>query len=331
MANLTTRFFGLELKSPVIVGSSGLTSSVEKIRALEVNGAGAVVLKSIFEEEIYLEYEAETQKQDLGYQNLEYLDYFDYEIKNDKIKQLLELIQEVKAEGIKIPIVASINCNSGSEWVFFARRLEEAGADAIELNFFVLPSDVDLEADKIRDYYFNIIEKVLASVSIPVTIKLSPYFSDLARMIKELSETRLAGITLFNRFFNIDINIENKELVPANVLSHPYEFLQALRWIGIMSGRVECDLAASTGIHDHNTALKMIMAGASAVQVVSGIYKHGADFVKEMTNGISNWMDIHGYQSLSELIGEANSLKAHNPSWYERVQFMKHFGEFEEE
>jgi dihydroorotate dehydrogenase (fumarate) len=326
MANLTTRFFGLELKSPVIVGSSGLTSSVEKIKSFEENGAGAVVLKSIFEEEIYLEYEAETQKQDLGYQNLEYLDYFDYKIKNDKIKQVLELIQKSKQAGVSIPIVASINCNSGSEWVFFARKLEDAGADAIELNFFVLPSDAELEAAKIKEYYFKIIGKVLMNVTIPVTIKLSPYFSDLARMIKEISETRLAGITLFNRFFNIDIDLDKKELVAANVLSHPFEYLQALRWIGIMSGRVDCGLAASTGIHDHNTALKMFMAGANAVQVVSGIYKHGAGFIKEMVNGIETWMDKNGYKNLEDMIGSANLQEVKNPSWYERVQFMKHFG-----
>ncbi|MCF8358745.1 MAG: dihydroorotate dehydrogenase-like protein [Prolixibacteraceae bacterium] len=331
MANLTTRFFGLELKSPVIVGSSGLTSSVEKIKTYEENGAGAVVLKSIFEEEIYFEYEAETNKQDLGYHNLEYLDYFDYEIKNDKIKQALELIQKSKQAGVSIPIVASINCHSGSEWVFFAKKLEEAGADAIELNFFVLPSDAELEAAKIKDYYFKIIGKVLMDVTIPVTIKLSPYFSDLARMVKELSETRMAGITLFNRFFNIDIDLDKKELVAANVLSHPFEYLQALRWIGIMSGRVDCGLAASTGIHDHNTALKMFMAGANAVQVVSGIYKHGAGFIKELVKGIETWMDKNGYQNMDELTGQANLQKVKNPSWYERVQFMKHFGEFDGE
>jgi dihydroorotate dehydrogenase (fumarate) len=329
MANLTTRFFGLELKSPVIIGSSGLTASVEKIKSFEENGAGAVVLKSIFEEEIYNEYQFELKKQNIAFHNQEYFDYFDYEIKNDRVKKYLELISESKKAGVSIPIVASINCTSGSEWVFFAQKLEMAGADALELNLFVLPSDFERSADQIRQYYFHVVNKVLAEVTIPVSIKISPYFSDLALMIKDLSETKLSGITLFNRFYNVDIDIESRELVPSNILSHPFEYLQSLRWIGIMSGKVQCDLAASTGIQDHQTAIKMIMAGASAVQVVSGVYKHGYEFVKEMVTGISTWMDSNGYNSIDELIGAANSQKINNPAMYERVQFMKFFGEFD--
>jgi dihydroorotate dehydrogenase (fumarate) len=329
MANLTTRFFGLELKTPVIIGSSGLTASVEKIKLFEENGAGAVVLKSIFEEEIYNEYQFELKSQNVASHNQEYLDYFDYEIKNDRVKKYLELIGDIKKAGVSIPIIASINCSSGSEWVFFAQKLELAGADALELNLFVLPSDFDRTAERIRQYYFHVVNKVLAEVTIPVSIKISPYFSDLALMIKELSETKLSGITLFNRFYNIDIDIENKEMVPAQILSHPYDYLQSLRWIGIMSGRVQCDLAASTGIQDFQTAVKMIMAGASAVQVVSGVYKHGYEFVKEMVTGISTWMDTNGYKSIDELKGAANSQKVSNPSMYERVQFMKFFGEFD--
>jgi len=329
MANLNTRFFGLELKSPVIIGSSGLTASVEKIKSFEENGAGAVVLKSIFEEEIYNEFQFELKNQDIASYNQEYLDYFDYEIKNDRVKQYLELISNIKKAGVKIPVVASINCTSGSEWVFFAQKLEKAGADALELNLFVLPSDFNRNAEQIRQYYFHVVNKVLAEVVIPVSIKISPYFSDLALMIKELSETKLSGITLFNRFYNIDINIENKELIPSNILSHPFEYLQPLRWIGIMSGKVECDLAASTGIHDHQTAIKMLMAGASAVQVVSGVYKHGYEFVKEMVTGISDWMDSNGYSNMQELIGSANAQQVKNPAMYERVQFMKFFGEFD--
>lgn len=331
MANLTTRFFGLDLKTPVIIGSAGLSNSVEKIKLLAENGAGAVVLKSVFEEEIYNEFQSEFEKQAVGHHNLEHLDYFDYEIKNDKVKQYLELIQGVKDEGIEIPIVASINCTSGSDWVFFAKKLAEAGADALELNLFVLPSDIERSAEQVKNYYFSTINKVLEAASIPVTVKLSPYFSDLAGMIKSLSETKLSGITLFNRFYNVDIDLENRELVPAKILSHPFEYLQSLRWIGIMSGRVECDLASSTGIHDYETAIKMIMAGASAVQVVSGIYKHGYEFVKDLVVGIAGWMDENSIDTIPELIGLANSQKVKNPALYERVQFMKYFGEFEKD
>lgn len=329
MANLTTHFFGLKLKTPIIIGSSGLTNSVEKIKLLAKNGAGAIVLKSVFEEEIFNEYQSEFEKQAIDHHNLEYLDYFDYEIKNDKVKQYLELIQGVKKASIDVPLVASINCTSGSDWVFFANKLAKSGADAIELNLFVLPSDLERTAEEVRNYYFTTINKVLDTVSIPVTVKISPYFSDLARMVKDLSETRLAGITLFNRFYNIDIDIENQELVPAKILSHPFEYLQSLRWIGILSGHVQCDLAASTGIHDSETAIKMMMAGASSVQVVSGVYKHGYEFVKEMVIGIANWMDEHKILTIDELVGIANSKVIKNPAQYERVQFMKYFGEFE--
>ena len=328
MANLTTRFFGLDLKSPIIIGSSGLTSSVEKIKMLEKFGAGAVVLKSVFEEEIYAEFEDEFNKQSIGYANQEYLDYFDYEIKNDKVKHYLQLISEAKSSGVKIPIVASINCTSGSDWAFFARKLASAGVDALELNLFVMPSDVERDAQSIRHYYFHTIKKVMAEVSIPVAIKISSYFSDLALMIKDLSETGVAGITLFNRFYNVDIDIDTKELVAAKVLSYPFEYLEALRWIGITSPIAKCNLAASTGVQDYQTAIKMLMSGASAVQVVSGVYKHGYDFIEEMNKSISRWMDANNYENLNDLIGVASSKSVENPTLYQRVQFMKHFGGF---
>jgi dihydroorotate dehydrogenase (fumarate) len=329
MANLTTRFFGLNLKTPIIVGSAGLSNSVEKIKLLAENGAGAVVLKSVFEEEIQNEFQAEFQKQGIDHSNLEYLDYLDYEIKNDKIKQYLELIQGVKKAGIDIPIVASINCTSGNEWAFFAKKLAASGVDALELNLFLLPSDINRTAEQVSQYYFSTINKVIDQVNIPITLKISPYFADLARMVKELSETRIEGITLFNRFYNVDIDLENQELVPAKILSDSTEYFQTLRWIGMLSGHVECDLAASTGIQDSTTALKMIMAGASAVQVVSGIYKYGYEFINQMVIGIEKWMDDHNIATINEIIGSANSVVVKNPAMYERVQFMKHFGEFD--
>lgn len=330
MANLSTRFFGLELKTPIIIGSSGLSNSVEKIKLLAENGAGAIVLKSIFEEEIYKEFQHEIEKQAVGTHNLEYLDYFDYEIKKDRVKNYLDLIRGAKEAGVDIPLVASINCTSSSDWVFFANKLAKAGADALELNLFVLPSDVERNATQIRDYYFSTIKKVIETVEIPVTIKLSSYFSDLSAIIKELSETGLAGITLFNRFYNIDIDIETREIQPAKVLSHPFEYQKSLRWIGLMSSRVGCDLAASTGIHDYPTAIKMIMAGASGVQIVSGVYKHGYPFIKKMVSGLEQWMDKHNVKSIDEIKGVANAQQVNNPAHYERVQFMKHFGGYDQ-
>ena len=327
MANLNTHFFGLNLKSPIIVGSSGLTNSVEKIKKLEAYGAGAVILKSIFEEEIYLEYEHEMKEQFQGHHSMEHLDYFDYQIKEKNIETYINLIQSAKKE-TSIPIVASINCQTSTDWVFFAEKLEEAGADALELNLFVLPSDSTKSDEDIKKIYFQTINNVLRTVSIPVSIKISPYFSDLLKTVSDLSKLNIAGITLFNRFYNIDIDIDTKELVPAMVLSHPYEYLQSLRWIGIMSGRVECELAASTGVHTTESAIKQMLAGANAVQVVSAIYKKGYEFVKEMVDGLDKWMDENNYETIPEIIGLANKLRTKNPSLYMRVQFMKNFGEF---
>lgn len=328
MANLTTCFFGLELKSPVVVGSSGLSSSIEKIKLIEQYGAGAVVLKSVFEEEIYHEFQQEYSKQIKALDNQEYLDYLDYEIKGDKVKEYLNLISGAKKEGVKMPIVASINCISGSDWKYFADRLANAGADALELNIFMLPSDLHKDAAQIKKNYLDIVNKVTSQVDIPVTIKISPYFSDMAMMIKDLSETKLSGITLFNRSFNIDIDIDEKQLSAAKILSHPFDYLNSLRWVGIMSPRINCDLAASTGIMDYKTAIKMIMAGARAVQIVSGIYKNGFEFIGKMNTQISAWMDSEGYSSLDEITGIVNSGKIKDPALYERVQFMKHFGGF---
>jgi dihydroorotate dehydrogenase (fumarate) len=329
MVNLHTRFFGLDLKSPIIIGSSGLSNSIDKIKLLEEHGAGAVVLKSIFEEEIYNEYQSEFKNQIIGHHNLEHLDYFDYEIKGEKIKEYLELIKGAKAAGVKIPIVASINCTSGNDWLFFAQKLEEAGADALELNLFLLPSDLDRSSEEVHYYYFTTVRRVINKAKIPVTIKISPYFSDLAGTVKELSESGLAGITMFNRSYNIDIDIHNKDLVPSMILSHPFEYLLPLRWIGIMSGRVSCDLAASTGVHNAETALKMFMAGANAVQIVSTVYKNGYESILDIKNGISSWMEKYNYENLSDLVGVANKINVKNPAWYERVQFMKYFGGFD--
>ena len=174
-------------------------------------------------------------------------------------------------------------------------------------------------------------KKVIDTVDIPVSVKLSYYFSDLGAMIKDLSEIGLAGITLFNRFYNIDIDIEKRQLQPAKVLSHPFEYQKSLRWIGITSGRVNCELAASTGVHDHLTAIKMIMAGASAVQIVSGVYKYGYKFVQEMADGLNNWMDSHNVKTIDEIKGVANMQKVKNPAEYERVQFMKYFGGYDQD
>lgn len=325
MANISTRFFGLDLKSPVIAASSSMTGNKEQIIKLAEAGAGAIVLKSIFEEEIYHELQEEMSLRSELHADPEYLDYFDYVIKEENIRKYLTLIAEVKAQ-TKVPIVASINCISSGEWTLFARKLEEAGADALELNMFVSPTDFNKTGEANEQFYFETISKVLQVVHIPVSIKISHYFSNLAEMVQKLALTGIAGITIFNRFYKSDIDIDNQKIIPAEILSSPHDYLRPLRWTGILSGCVACEIAATTGIHTAETALKFLLTGASAIQISSVLYKQGPDAITRMNEGISNWMDQKGYATLNDFKGSLSQSASASQAW-ERVQFMKYFGE----
>ena len=325
MANISTRFFGLDLKSPVIAASSSMTGHAEQILKLAEAGAGAIVLKSIFEEEIYHELQEELSLRSEMHSDPEYLDYFDYVIKEENIRKYLHLISEVKAR-ITVPIVASINCVSSNDWVLFARKIEEAGADALELNMFITPSDVSKTSENNEQFYFETIYKILQVVKIPVTIKISHYFSNLAGIVQKLSVSGIAGITIFNRFYNPDIDIQAQSVVVSDVLSSPNDYLMPLKWTGILSGISECDLAATTGIHSAETALKFILAGASSVQIASVLYKEGPSAITRMNQGISDWMDQKGFKSLAGFKGSLSQSTTSAQAW-ERAQFMKYFGE----
>lgn len=327
MKDLRTTYMGLELSSPVIVGSCGLTNSVENLKKIEEAGAGAVVLKSVFEEEIYLEFAHEFSKLGPMDSNLEFLDYYDLEIRKDNLKQYLALIAEAKQQ-VKIPVIASINCVTSQEWGFFAQKIEAAGADAIELNIFVLPSNLSQTSQDNESIYFDIISRVVHKVKIPVSVKISPYFSNLGGMIRDLSFSEVKGLVLFNRFYTPDLDIDKEKVTSGSVLSDPSDYLIPLRWIGMMSNRVNCDLAASTGIHSWQTAVKMIMAGAHATQVVSAVYEDGFNAIAEMNLRIGEWMAQHGYSTIEEFRGKLAQGNTVNPSEYERVQFMKTFGEY---
>jgi len=325
MANISTRFFGLNLNSPVIAASSSMTGHSEQVLKLAEAGAGAIVLKSIFEEEIYHELEEELSLRDGLHSDPEYLDYFDYVIKDENIKKYLKLISETKAR-TTVPIVASVNCVSSSDWVLFARKIEEAGADALELNMFITPSDVAKSSENNEQFYFETIENVLQVVKIPVSIKISHYFSNLSGMVKKLADTGIAGITIFNRFYSPDIDIQSEHVTVADVLSTPDDYLLPLKWTGILSGQVKVDLAATSGIHTAETAVKFLLSGASAVQIASVIYKEGPSAITTMNQGISDWMDQKGYKTIDDFKGSL-SLAATSVQAWERTQFMKYFGE----
>ena len=326
MIDLSTKYLGLNLSNPLIVGSCGLTNSIDDIKDLESKGAGAIVLKSIFEEEIILEYEQELKNVAFDDNNLEYYDYFDYKIKEDNIKKYIELIEGCKKE-VKIPVIASINCISSTEWIFFAKKIQEAGADALELNAFILPTDLERSSGETEQIYFNIIRNVKKEITIPVSLKISYYFSNLAKMIKQLSETEVEGLVLFNRFYSPDFDLDNRRVISTNVLSAPEDLAISLRWIAIMANRVNSDLAASTGVHDGSGLIKQLLAGATAVQAVSTFYKNGTNQISQMLSDLETWMKKNNYKSISDFRGQMSQANSHNPAIFERVQFMKYFGE----
>ena len=325
MADLTTTYMGLKLRNPIIAASSGLTNSVEDIKEFEENGAGAVVLKSIFEEEIRRELE-----KDLGSMNMETFiypetfDYYDKNVEDDSLTNYLRLISEAK-KAVRIPIIASVNCVSADKWPYYAETLQDAGADALELNVFVMPSDFEKTSEENEKVYFDIVKEVKKHVKIPISLKISYYSSNLGSFIQKLSKTGIDGLVLFNRFYSPDIDINNLEILSTNVTSSPAELPISLRWIGIMHNRVDCDLAASTGVHDGAAVVKQLLAGANAVEIASAFYKNGKGVLKDMLNDLSLWMDKKGYKCLNDFRGKMSQDKAQNPAAYERMQFMKHF------
>lgn len=326
MPELSTTYLGLKLQSPIIVGSSGLTDKPEKIEMLEKHGAGAVVLKSIFEEEILMEYESVLKEEAPGRYKDDYLDYFDYRIKQANIENYLELIIQTR-KTVKIPVIASINCSTSHEWTYFAKKIQEAGADALELNIFILPSVLARSAENIEQTYLDIIRTVRNEIKIPLSVKMGYYFSNLAGMIAELSHSNIAGLVLFNRSYSPDIDIDKLEVTSTNVLSTARDLPVSLRWIAIMANRVKCDLAASTGVHDGKAVIKQLLAGANAVQVVSTLYEHGAEYLEIMLKELSDWMTMKNFGRIDDFRGLLSQDRQMNPALFERVQFMKYFSD----
>jgi len=343
MADLSTQYLGLKLKNPVIVGSSGMTGTAAGVKHAAENGAGAVVLKSIFEEQILHEmdsYLTESEKDKgnsfhKGYQSVLSEREYDYEeaysyltdhAKDLTLRKYLSFVEEAK-KAVDIPVIASINCTTAYDWHYFARRIEEAGADALELNVYVLPSNTMKNSAENEKVYFDIIEAVLQQVKIPVSLKMGYYFSGLATTAIELSKTGIGGLVLFNRPFHPDIDINTLEVSSKYLLSDPYEYSHVLRWMALLSGRVECPLVATTGIHTAEIAIKQLLCGATAIEVVSAMYKHGYPVIAEIINGIEHWMDEKGYKTIDAFRGKMNQKGLANPAEFERVQFMRLYSE----
>lgn len=316
-----TKFAGLNLKSPIIIGSSGLTNSAEKNKELERSGAGAVVLKSLFEEQI-------TMQSDWMLENSSYPEANDYirnYVKSNEIADYIKLIQESKQQ-CSIPVIASINCYKPDSWVDFAHQIEMAGADAIELNVFAFNTEINTGLDFLEDTYTRILDKVREKVNIPVIIKMSRMFSNIVEMVNRLYAHGASGVVLFNRFYQPDIDINKLQMVSGQVFSSHMDIAETLRWTGIISGRVpQIPIASSTGIQDWEDVVKCILAGASAVEVCSTVYQHGHEIISQMKRSMEEWMHSINYKTIDDFRGKLNYAGIPDPSLYERVQFMKYF------
>lgn len=347
MVDLSCKYLGLQLKNPVVVGSSGLSSSIGNLKTIAQMGAGAVVLKSIFEEQIKFEADKflksdnpEMKSWNEAFQGIvnktefyydEAFDYLTSYAKEHTLNQYLSLISDAK-KNIDIPVIASINCSTQYDWQYFAKRIQEAGADAIELNVYLLPSDFEKNGIDNENVYFDIIKEVKKYITIPVSLKTGYYFSSVAQTLFRLSETGISGLTLFNRPYNPDIDIETLQVNASNMFSSESEYSHSLRWVALMSGRVKCDIAASTGIHNSETVIKQLLAGADAVHMVSVFYKqhlHHFDVLPGIIKGLETWMKEHKYNNISEFKGLLSRKNVHNPASYERVQFLRLFSSIE--
>lgn len=326
MADLTCNYLGIKLKSPIIAGSSGFTDSVKKLVQLEQQGVGAVVLKSIFEEEITHEYDKALREEADNTGREEFLDYLDVRIRQENISKYIQLIKDAKKQ-LSIPVIASINCKSAYEWMSFAEEIQNAGADALELNVFVLPSTIGRTSEENEKIYFEIIKQVKKRIHIPVVMKISFYFSNLAQFVHYLSHSGVKGLVLFNRFYSPDINIDTLEVTQSNVLSYPGEITMPLRWISMLSGKIPVDLSASTGVADGKSVIKLLLAGASTVQVASALYRHGIGFLGIMHNELREWMDQQGFETIDDFKGMLSQSRYEDPGIFERVQFMRYFSD----
>ena len=325
MVNLQTTFAGLTLKNPFIAASSGLTNSLSKIKELDKAGIGAVVLKSLFEEQIENHTEKLTQISDYP----EAADYINAYIQMNHVEKYLDLIRSVKAE-CTIPVVASINCYKLTRWTDFAKSIEAAGADAIELNVFLLNAG-EYGDTYLEDSYISIVKQLKKTVKIPVVVKMAKNMGNLPGLVGKLKALGTDGIVLFNRFYQLDIDINKMEITAGTVFSNPADFHETLRWTAIVSGRVkEIDILCSTGVHSWEDTIKGILAGVSGVELCSVLYEQGVEVIGNMITCVEEWMEQNNYERISDFKGKLNYANIASPSLYERVQFMKYFSNYQQ-
>ncbi len=321
--NLTTQYLGLELKHPVVAGACPLGKDLDGLRRLEDGGAAAVVLPSLFEEEILREVMAHQALESIGGGFAEALSYLpDPPTYHVGPELYLEGIRRAK-EALGIPVIASLNGATAGGWTSYARKIEQAGADALELNVFYLPTDPTETSAQVEQRTLDIVRAVTGEVSIPVAVKLSPYFSALACLAQYLEEAGARGLVLFNRFYQPDIDVEKLEVVPNLRLSTSDELRLRLRWLAILSPRLKLSLAATGGVHNANDVIKSLMAGATCVQMASALMIHGADHVKRMVEAVDFWAGLHEYESIAQMRGSMNLVRTPNPAALARANYVQ--------
>jgi dihydroorotate dehydrogenase (fumarate) len=322
--DLTTNYLGLQLRSPLVISASPLSEDVDNIRHMEDAGAAAVVLYSLFEEQLRQDRLELNQNLQQGTESFaESLTYFpdagEYHLGPE---EYLKHIAAAK-KATHIPIIASLNGSSVGGWTDYARQIQQAGADALELNIYYIPTDMDLGGDVVEDTYINILRAVKANVTIPVAVKLSPFFSNFANMAKRLDEAGANGLVLFNRFYQPDIELESLEVKPNILLSTPMAARLPLRWIALLYGRVKASLAATSGIHRGSDALKMLLAGADVTMLCSTLLRHGIPQIALIERDLKAWLEEHEYESVEQLKGSLSQKNCAEPAAFERAQYMK--------
>lgn len=323
--DLSTTYLGLKLRSPLVPSAAqALTESVDNLKRMEDAGAAAVVMHSLFEEQLSLERRELFESLTQGTESFaEALTYFpEMEEFHAGPELYLEHLQKVKA-AVKIPIIASLNGSTPGGWVEYARKMELAGADAIELNIYWIPTDPSLSSIRIEDTYVEILRSVKEQVDIPVAVKLSPFFTNFANMARRLEVAGADGLTLFNRFYQPDLDLEQLEVTPNILLSTPMAMRVPLRWIAFLRGQLRLSLAATSGIHRATDALKMLMAGADVTMLCSALLRHGIKHLTTVENDLKAWMEKHEYESVNQLRGSMSQKNCPDPAAFERAQYMR--------
>jgi dihydroorotate dehydrogenase (fumarate) len=323
--DITTTYLGLNLRSPLVPSAAApLSEDLDNIKRLEDAGAGAVVLHSLFEEQLLRE-KFELQHH-LEYGTESFAEALTYFPEPDEFhvgpELYLEHIRQAK-QAVQIPIIASLNGFSSGGWVEYAKLMQDAGADAIELNIYYVPTDFNMTGAQVEQNYIDTLREVKAEVSIPVTVKLSPFFSNMANMAKQLDEAGADGLVLFNRFLQPDINPEELEVEPGSILSNAQALRLPMRWIAILYGRINADLASTSGVQRGRDAIKMLMAGAKVTHVCSALLRHGIPYLQTMEIEIKSWMEEKEYESVKQMQGSMSQLHCEDQSAYERAQYMK--------